>query len=338
MSPLFSVLLPVTRPPVLLPFAVESVLEQSVTDFELLVICDGAPPETIACAEAYAERDSRVKVFTFPKGARHGEEYRDRVLAKASGSKVAIISDDDLWFPNHLEEMERLLSAADFGNLLHVYVRPDGAIELLPGDLGQPEMRQRMIDGPCNFFGLSFAGYRLEAYLRLPEGWAPAPPDIWSDLFMWRKFLAMEGLMFATRAAVTALHFATPERQGASLNERQTENRRFLGLIRDPRARKEITEAAWHSLLDRTLESDRVASRCTAEQSQMASEISAMRVERTQMMLKVNSLQTNLALVTSSRDELQTEVGRLRSSTSWRLTAPLRRLATLARRVARKAS
>ena len=107
--------------------------------------------------------------------------------------------------------------------------------------------RQRMIDGPYNFFGPTFAGYRLEAYRRLPEGWAPAPPGIWTDLFMWRKFLVTEGLVFATRAAITALHFGTPERHGATLDERQDENHRFLERIRDRRSRNEIVETAWHS-------------------------------------------------------------------------------------------
>ena len=41
----------------MLPFAIESVLAQSVHEFELLIICDGAPPETIACARDYAGRD-----------------------------------------------------------------------------------------------------------------------------------------------------------------------------------------------------------------------------------------------------------------------------------------
>ena len=67
MSPLFSVLLPITRPPVLLPFAIESVLEQSIADFELLVICDGAPPETVACGGAYAKSDAREGAL-LPKG------------------------------------------------------------------------------------------------------------------------------------------------------------------------------------------------------------------------------------------------------------------------------
>ena len=61
-------------------------------------------------------------------------------------------------------------------------------------------MRRRMIEEPYNFFGLSFAGYRMAACRQLPEGWVPAPPYIWTDLFMWRKFLSLDGAKFATRA------------------------------------------------------------------------------------------------------------------------------------------
>lgn len=330
MSPLFSVLLPVTRPPALLPFAIDSVLSQSVADFELLVICDGAPPETVACARAYAESDARVKVFDFPKGARHGEEYRDRVLAKATGRNVAQICDDDLWFPNHLEQMERLLATADFGNLLHVHVRPSGTIEIFPGDLGLPEVRGRMIDERYNFFGLSFAGYRLESYRQLPERWAPAPLDIWTDLFMWRKFLSMQGFVFATRAAVTALHFAAPERHGSTLDQRQDENRRFLERIRNPRTRKDIVEAALHSLLDRTIENDRVASRCVADLAMLQEQLTSVRDEVKFLGASKKDLKLKL-----ERTERQLQA--ILRSKSWWLTAPLRKLGTLLRLVSAKA-
>jgi len=321
MSPLFSVLLPVTRPPALLPFAIESVLWQSVAEFELLVICDGAPLETVACARAYAESDGRVKVFDFPKGPRHGEEYRDRVLTKARGRNVAQICDDDLWFPNHLEQMERLLADADFGNLLHVHVRPSGTFEIVPGDLGLPDVRQRMMEERYNFFGLSFAGYRLESYKKLPERWAPAPPDIWTDLFMWRKFLAMQDFVFATRAAVTALHFDAPERHGSTLDQRQDENRRFFERIRDPRARREIEEAALHSLLDRTIESDRIAANLTSY--------------RCELQEQIKSVQRELTFLRDSRKRTEQHLRALLRSKSWKLTAPLRKLGTLLRRGSR---
>src|SRR6202035_4475341 len=83
--PRFTVLLPVHRPPALLPFAIETVLAQEVDDFELFVICDGAPAETAACARDYARRDKRVRVFTFAKGERHGEAYRHQALTQAGG-------------------------------------------------------------------------------------------------------------------------------------------------------------------------------------------------------------------------------------------------------------
>lgn len=249
----FTVLLPIVRPPLFLPFAIDSVLAQHIADFELFVVCDGAPPETVACAEDYARRDARVKVRAFPKGERHGEAHRHQVLAGASGRYVAHLADDDLWLPDHLEEMEALLATADFGNLLHVYVRPDGRVEILPGDLGSPDTRRRMLAEPFNVFGLTFAGYRLDAYRRLPDGWTPAPPGTWTDLHMWRKFLGTEGFTFATRAAVTALHFAAPERAEFTPERRREEIESHWKRIQDPRGRREIVQAAWRSLLDRAL-------------------------------------------------------------------------------------
>jgi succinoglycan biosynthesis protein ExoW len=178
MPPLFTILLPVVRPPVLLPFAIESVLAQSVPEFELLVVCDGAPAETVACARDYAGRDPRVQVLAFPKGARNGEAHRHAALAGARGRYVAQIGDDDLWFPDHLAELGVLLAKADFGNLLHVYAHPGGRVEILPGDIGLPAMRERMLGEKFNLFGPTVAGYRLAAYRALPEGWSPAPPDV----------------------------------------------------------------------------------------------------------------------------------------------------------------
>ncbi len=317
-TPLFTVLLPVIRPPTLLPYAIESVLDQNLADFELFVICDGAPPETIACAEDYARRDSRVKVFPFPKGKRQGEAHRHVALAGAAGRYVAQIADDDLWFPNHLEELEILLASADFGNLLHVVVRPAGAIEILPGDIALPETRERMLTEKFNLFGPTCAGYRMEAYRRLPEGWAPAPEDIWTDLHMWRKFLRMDGLAFATRAAITALVFATPERLDVAPAQRREEIRIYSERIRDPRRRNEIVEAAWRSLLERTRQNDREILALAAAQGRSAAALDALRAER--------------ARLTKELADKDGEVNRIRQSMPWRLTASLCKIFRLASR------
>ena len=43
-------------------------------DFELMIISDGAPEETVACARAYASRDDRVRAFVFPKAPQTGQK------------------------------------------------------------------------------------------------------------------------------------------------------------------------------------------------------------------------------------------------------------------------
>jgi hypothetical protein len=309
--PLFSILLPIIRPPVFLPLAIESVQAQSVTDFELLVVCDGAPPETVACAKDYASRDPRIKVFAHPKGEREGEAYRHSALESSSARYVAHICDDDLWFPNHLAEMEFLLSTVDFGNLIHVYVHPKGAIELLAGNLGRPETRRRMLAEKFNIFGPTYAGYRMDAYRRLPEGWAPAPIDIWTDLHMWRRFLAMEGLRFATRAVVTALHFATPERLGVTLEQREEENRCHLDRIRDPRKRDEITQAAWRSLLDKVAGNEDQIAALGASRVALETELSRITVARDVFQTANETLTKTLTVTQAERVALEAELGRI---------------------------
>src|SRR5256885_411056 len=71
----FTILLAINRPPVFLSCAIESVLAQTVKEFELFVVCDGAPVETIDCAREQAGRDPRIKVLVFPKGERIGEAH-----------------------------------------------------------------------------------------------------------------------------------------------------------------------------------------------------------------------------------------------------------------------
>jgi glycosyltransferase involved in cell wall biosynthesis len=252
-----TVLLPVLRPPHFLPNAIESVLAQTVSEFELFVIGDGAPPETIECARTFARRDPRVTVFPFLKGQRQGEAHLHAALAKASGDFVAYLEDDDLWFPNHLEELEKLLLTADFGHTIHVTGHPDGHVDSLPSDLGKPDFRQRFLDDLFNRFGYSFCGHRLEAYRRLPEGWAPAPVGMYNDLHMWRKFLRVDEFKFGTRMAITAVALPSYLREDMSNEERAREAGVWMSRIADEHERASIVEAAWRSIVGKEIESEK---------------------------------------------------------------------------------
>ncbi len=231
----FSILLPVHRPPALLPFAVKSVLAQTLTSFELLIVCDGAPAETVEVARSFETSDSRVVVLERPKGERHGEAHRHEALSGAHGELVAHIGDDDLWLPNHLEEMAKLLHRVDFGNLCMTVVgmgKDRGRIR--PVDLRSGAVRRRMCSERWNGFGPIAVGYRMEVYRALESGWTPSPPSVWPDLFMWRKFLKTKGLRFGSRMAVTSLKFAAEARLEMSQEERALEISAWADRVADP--------------------------------------------------------------------------------------------------------
>ncbi len=344
-------MLPVHRPPAMLPLAIESVLAQTLTDFDLVVICDGAPPETAACARDYAARDPRVRVLDLPKGERHGEAHRHRVLQEAVESErplVAQLADDDLWFPEHLAELERLLADVDFGNLLQARLTPDGAVALHHGDLADPQARERMRTEPFNFFGPSVAGYRLAAYRRLVHGWEPAPTDVWSDLHMWRAFLDTPGLRLATRFSVQGVSLSAAERTDADLAERAAESRRVAaGLLGSAGARDDFRQRAfadlWAHLDTAVTHRDQLSEahdRAVAAIADLTTQLEAthaafvqageeagrQRQASLRRRARIRRLRAQVAGLRRRNTALAEELATIRASRSWRLSAPLRRL------------
>jgi hypothetical protein len=165
-----------------------------------------------------------------------------------------VLEDDDLWFPNHLAELSRLLKYADFGHTLHVWGHPDGKIESLPSNISLDYFRKRFIDGVFNRFGYSTCGHRLEAYRRLPDGWSPSPVGMFPDLHMWRKFMRMSEFRFDTRMVVSAINLPDHMRAEMSVDQRIRESREWLARVMDPLAREDITEAAWRSVVIKGLQ------------------------------------------------------------------------------------
>lgn len=296
-QPLFTVLLPVHRPPQLLPFAVRSVLAQSVQDFELYIVCDGAPEETVRQAHELADGDPRIRVFSFPKGERHGEAHRHTVLEEARSRFVAQLGDDDFWLPDHLSELSALLETCDFGNLLQAEIRLDGAVHLHVADLADPVTRSNMLKEAWNFFGPSAAGYSLEAYRSLPVGWSPAPESIWTDLHMWRKFLAQNQFTFRTRLSVQCIKPSASERSEMSIEQRRAETASLAEKFISSSARQDFQ------------------TRCNVLLVEHFKQINARTVE---------NFQAQLEQMEASRDSWQQAHDRLINSLSWKVTRPLR--------------
>lgn len=63
-NPLFSIIVPVYNVEPYIATCIESILCQSVTDFELLLVDDGSTDDSGMVCDEFASKDSRVRVFT----------------------------------------------------------------------------------------------------------------------------------------------------------------------------------------------------------------------------------------------------------------------------------
>jgi glycosyltransferase involved in cell wall biosynthesis len=223
--------------------ALASALEQSVRDIEIFVVGDGVPDMTRTIMAEAVARDRRVRFFDRPKGYRHGETHRHEALADARGRIVCYLADDDLWLPDHVETMDALLSDSDFAHTLPVRVDGDGRVCAAPCDLSI-EAYRRLHMGGRNRIPLATAGHTLDAYRQLSSGWQPAPPEVYSDLFMWQRFISSPWCRMASGKRATVLHFPSVQRADWPIDRRCSELDRWLARIRDPAWRRDFVPDA----------------------------------------------------------------------------------------------
>lgn len=306
----FTCLIPTFNNGAMIRASIESVLSQTVADLELFVVCDGAPPVTHAIADQFAAGDKRVRVFKFEKGERHGEASRHRALEEATGEVVCYLSDDDYWFPDHLETVAPLLTGVDFAHTRHTFIKPTFEFTAMDMQITEAETRRRMCAEKFNIFGPSVAGHWLSSYRRLPQGWAPAPLGVPTDLHMWRKWIDA-GMRFAASAAVTTLHIPRATRGHQAYDTGLRETNFWRTLMRDPIMRQALRELIPPDTSP--LPSAKVAARA-CELHRLHSQATAAAVAELERMHRQ-------AAAASAA-----EIERIRASRLWRYALPARRV------------
>ena len=110
--PFFSVVIPVYNRADLVSATLDSVLAQSCTDWELIVVDDGSTDGTLEVLESYREKlGARMQVLR-QNHAGPGAA-RNRALSVATGRYIAFLDSDDLWFAWTLEFYARILEQHD---------------------------------------------------------------------------------------------------------------------------------------------------------------------------------------------------------------------------------
>lgn len=110
-NPDISVIMPVYNRADSLQLSVESILNQTFKNFELLLINDGSSDNSGEVCEKYAKKDARVKVVHQSNGG--VGRARNSGLEKATGKYVTFCDSDDYVFPDALDTMYREIGDSD---------------------------------------------------------------------------------------------------------------------------------------------------------------------------------------------------------------------------------
>lgn len=101
-TPKISVIVPVYKVEKYLCKCIDSILAQTFTDFELLLIDDGSPDKSGEICDEYAEKDFRIRVFHKKNGG--VSSARNLGLEKAKGEWISFVDADDWVSENYLEQ------------------------------------------------------------------------------------------------------------------------------------------------------------------------------------------------------------------------------------------
>jgi len=113
MKPLVSVVLPTFNRSGQIQCAIQSVLDQTHSDLEAVVVDDRSNDNTVQVVEEYARKDPRVRLIVHneSKGA---QAARNTGIKAGSGEWIAFLNSDDKWLPDSLNS--RLQAAATSGS------------------------------------------------------------------------------------------------------------------------------------------------------------------------------------------------------------------------------
>lgn len=100
--PHFSVIIPTFNGEYFIAETIESVLNQTFTDFEIIIVNDGSTDNTSTILKKYQLKDPRIKVITIPNSGGPTTPMNVGIM-NTNGKYIAFLDHDDLWHPSKLE-------------------------------------------------------------------------------------------------------------------------------------------------------------------------------------------------------------------------------------------
>ncbi len=190
-----------------LPATIDSILAQTMTDFELLIVDDGSTDGTPHILRD--QRDPRIRVIAQPNAG-----LTRALIAGCAAARAPLIARHDAGDLSHRERFARQCALFDRADVVFVscatqYVGPDeeplwvvspGAAAVEPADVLDLQLPAALSDGPTHHGSVMFrrdayeraGGYRAQFYYGQDF-------DLWYRLASLGKFAATDAILYTAR-------------------------------------------------------------------------------------------------------------------------------------------
>ena len=128
-----SVIMPAYNSEVYIRESIDSVLAQTFADFELIVVDDGSTDTTAAIVESYT--DSRIRLIRQPN--RGVSVARNTGLEASQGQFITFLDSDDLYYPDFLKTLHRLIQSNHTEMSFSNYSESDRAEDMQKTDVNK---------------------------------------------------------------------------------------------------------------------------------------------------------------------------------------------------------
>lgn len=150
---LFSIIIPVYNVERYLNKCIESVINQTYKNFEIILVDDGSPDSCPQICDEWAKKDDRIVVVHKENGG--SSSARNAGIKRAKGQYIGFIDSDDYWTEsNFLEKIKDIVTENSVDVILFEYKEVDesGNIIKTPRFKCQQSIKadlQKVVDGDC---------------------------------------------------------------------------------------------------------------------------------------------------------------------------------------------
>lgn len=111
----FSIIVPIYNGSAVLDETIESIINQTYTNFEIILVNDGSTDDSGVKCDLWAEKDARIHVIHQKNGG--VSSARNSGIEKSTGEYICFVDADDSLLPNALEYFKKAITdfpEADF--------------------------------------------------------------------------------------------------------------------------------------------------------------------------------------------------------------------------------